>query len=293
MARHEDDLQIAREVVAGSIEAWHRLVERYSSLIYSMERRYLPGESDEVRRTVFVDTLKSLYEEKLAAYDGSSALSTWISLITRRMCVDHLRQRLGRQNVPVWLAHLSERERDVYRLYYLEGLSYAQICAELGDDAVPLPVDELIACFSTLDEKMTPGLRRRLAYDLHARSSGEVLGRVAEFVDTLRAEQQDQSMRSNPDVVLENRVREESVARIRQAMAELPESDQAMLEMFFFRGWTARRIADDQRLSGQRRAYTLINRSVRRLRRVFEAKHAIDNPRRYPAHSAAEAENSP
>src|SRR5215831_19335507 len=111
MVDYSADIQLARSVVAGSLEAWHAFVLRYSGIIFSMVRRYLPDRDDDTRRDAYVRTLEHFYRTGLAHYDGRTRLSTWVMTVTRSRCLDLLRERHGRRRLPTWIQQLSTSDQ--------------------------------------------------------------------------------------------------------------------------------------------------------------------------------------
>ena len=62
-----------------------------------------------------------------------------------------------------------------------------------------------------------------------------------------------------------------AAARVRALLSELPAEERRVLELRFDRGLTVREISKKLKLGGQRRAYTVIDRAIRRLRILMEA----------------------
>jgi RNA polymerase sigma factor (sigma-70 family) len=91
------DVLVAR-AVDGDERAWNQLVERYSSLLWSVCRRFGLSEQDgaDVAQTVWLRLVEHLTDLRSAA-----ALPGWIVTTTRRECVLVLRGR-GRQRAAGW-----------------------------------------------------------------------------------------------------------------------------------------------------------------------------------------------
>jgi DNA-directed RNA polymerase specialized sigma24 family protein len=131
---HAEDLTHAREIVSGSTDAWENFVHRYSGLIFSVIRRYLLKEDEDEQRNVYVRVLEDLYTRRLADYDGSSSLATWVVTVARSRSFDFLRGRYGRRAAPRWLEDCPEHERRVYTLHYIEGLGLREIARRLESE---------------------------------------------------------------------------------------------------------------------------------------------------------------
>ncbi len=127
---HEEDQRLARDILAGNEQAWHRFMERYADLVTHVAGRYL-FDADDVA-AVQTEVFESLYRGKLAAYRGRSSLAAWVAVVTRNITADFLRRRFGRREIPVGLKRLSKLHREIFRLYYIEGATFF---ATLGDSA--------------------------------------------------------------------------------------------------------------------------------------------------------------
>jgi RNA polymerase sigma factor (sigma-70 family) len=256
-----------RAVLAGSDDAWRRFLSRYAGLIEAVIRRYLgPRDRDEIR-AVYADVLESLFLRKLALYEGRAALSTWLALVTRTQVLDHLRRRFGRRHPPQALRRLAKIDRRIFRLYYIEGWSFADVLRAL--EAPGWNEARLLAALRRIETQIGDRWLRRLAYDLHAQSIGAASGRLVAYLDYVRDEFKLSEGAHSPDYHLMEREAQAVAERLRAVMAALPPDQQQILSLRFERGWSARRIADELGLSGPRGAYTLLDRIVRTLRRMM------------------------
>ncbi|MCP4231891.1 MAG: sigma-70 family RNA polymerase sigma factor, partial [bacterium] len=112
----EDDLNLARRVTAGSLEAWHEFLETYAEVIYTVARRHLPSADDDEVRGVYVHTLETLYYGGLRNYRGEMDLRSWLMLVSRRRSIDFLRGRFGRYRESNGVGKLSAIDREVFQL---------------------------------------------------------------------------------------------------------------------------------------------------------------------------------
>ena len=264
LARGED-LALVQSIRAGSVEAWHDFVERYSGIIYSVLRRYFHDE-DEIRDG-YVDVLNELYQGLLEQYAGRSALSTWLVFVARSHAIDTLRRRHGRRELPTAVKAMGDLERQVFQLYYLEGASFDTVRRQSAPSGDSLSTEKLIEILGRIEESLDRRSRRRIAYDLHAPSVGAASGRILEFLDQATEEYQNRCRRLDPDFVLMEKETRATVARVRALIATLPAQEQRILSLRFDAGRSARQIAEELQLGGQRQAYTAIDRALRRLRK--------------------------
>lgn len=266
--KHEADFLWAQEILAGSEEAWHRFVLRYSGLIQAVLRRYL-FDTDSVR-TVYVDVLEKLYRGKLASYRGQAGLSTWLVLVSRNAALDHLRHRLGRRELPTGLRKLGKEDQEIYRLYYIEGLSFSAVCHWAGrEKGEPLKAGNLAAALRRIEARLSDRVLRRIAYDLHAPSVGASSGRLLEFLEQYRRDGATRSWESTPEYDLMEKQARALATQLREHLGKLPAEERDILSLRFEQGLTAAQIAIERNLAGPRKAYTIIDRAIRRLRRLM------------------------
>jgi RNA polymerase sigma-70 factor (ECF subfamily) len=118
----------------------------------------------------------------LRQFRGESSLTTYVTVVARRICVNELAKRAGGKEVPTEAEHLAQtpaeheeapkalvglenleeverllrklpgKERDVVRLYYLEGLSYEEISTDLD-----IPVNSIGPILSRARKKLRGG----------------------------------------------------------------------------------------------------------------------------------------
>jgi DNA-directed RNA polymerase specialized sigma24 family protein len=260
-------VELVRSVLSGSEPAWRRFLTLYGGLIEAMIRRYLGPRDREEVHSVTAEVLESLYLKKLAHYEGRAALSTWLTLVTRNQVLDHLRRRFGRRHPPQALRRLAKNDREIFRLYYVEGWSFADVLRRQASQAPGWNETRLLAALRRIEAQIGDRWLRRLAYDLHAQSVGAASGRLMAYLDHVRDEFKLNEGAHSPDYHLMEREARAVDERLHGIIASLPEDERRILSLRFERGWSARRIADELGLSGPRGAYTLLDRIVRGLRR--------------------------
>jgi RNA polymerase sigma factor (sigma-70 family) len=266
--RHAQDLELAREVVGGSRTAWHRFVHRYSRLIQAVIRRNV-RDGDEAR-TLYAEVLASLYHGRLATYAGRSALSTWLVPVTHGAVIDALRQRLGGRGLRHALKGLAPVEVAVFRRYYLEGLGFSAVRELVRDEnGEALSADRLLLALQRIDDHLGASAAVRLRYDLYAHSVGAASGRLLEYFDHARIESEHAERSQSPEYLFVEREARTLVEDVLARIAALPAEERRLLTLRFANGWTARRIAEELGLDGQRSVYTILDRVIRGLRRVF------------------------
>jgi len=145
--------------------AWNDFVDRFLGLIYHVihytshlrSAPLKPEEVEDIAQEVLVQVVANDYAV-LKQFRGKSSLATYLTVIARRICVhqlakiapthkpipaemkkseeeEHPRARIGlerQEEVLKLLRRLPSKEREVVRLFYLEGRSYEEISAALN-----------------------------------------------------------------------------------------------------------------------------------------------------------------
>jgi RNA polymerase sigma factor (sigma-70 family) len=264
---HPEDLALVRDILAGSVPAWNQFVTRYAGLLWAVIRRYLPVREREEAHTIFASMLSGLYRQKFATYEGRASLSTWLTLVARAEAVDYLRHRFGRKSLPRGLSKLDETEREVFRWYYIEGLGFREVLRQLLARDASWSSHRLVSCLQRIEERVDDRSLRRIAYDLHAQSTGASSGRLLAYLDHVREEFKLYEGAHRPEYYLMEREARRAMDRLRELIEQLPADDRQVYTLRFERGWSAQRIAEELGLADRRLAYTLIDRLKRVIRR--------------------------
>lgn len=165
MALTEIDRRILKQCLARAPGAWEDFVDRFIGVIVHVVRHTAHARSvplgvddlDDLCSEVFVELLKDDFAV-LRRFRGESSLSTYLTVIARRVVVkemtrrrraealghvitshtpdsaaDEANERLERQEeVHALMEHLSTADAEVVRRFYLEGQGYRRIAAEMG-----------------------------------------------------------------------------------------------------------------------------------------------------------------
>jgi len=95
--RDQDDDQVVREVIAGDINAFERLVKRYGALVTSIVKRHVPfDEAEDAIQDIFFRAYRSLPNFK-----NRGGFSQWLSVIAVRTCHDFWREKYRSKELPV------------------------------------------------------------------------------------------------------------------------------------------------------------------------------------------------
>ena len=260
------DLALVRDVLAGSLEAWHELIDRYSGLIFAVIRRRLVMEDEDTWRSVYVDILKSLYDGKLSLYRGDARLSTWLTVFTRSRALDVYRRRHGRHAPPRGYDKLEEFDREVFRLFYIDVLPLEVIAHVLQCKGFSAEADTIIESLQRIGDILDGRLLERLDSQRQSRRWGVDSVRMLTYLARLELDYEERSAGGRPDSHLMEKEASEIAGRVRRSVSRLPPVERQIIFYRFDRGWSAKQISDELGLGGQRRVYTLIDKIVRKLR---------------------------
>ncbi len=266
--RNLEELALAREVSCGSERAWREFVEQYSRLVYSVISRVIFSKEDV--QTVYVSTLEHLYKDKLASFEGRSVLSTWLILVARNKALDFLRSQRGRRRTPAGLKTLSEFDREVFRLYFLEGLDLTAVRVRIHEQFGHGSVDEIVNSLQRVDSRIDKRVLRRIAYDHHAEMMGVGSGRMLEYMEATRSELEERAERLNPEFRLMLEELEIMIGKVKKVVRRLPQEERKVIRLRFEERRSARQIAEELGIDGERRVFTILQRALRRLRALLE-----------------------
>lgn len=173
------DRDLIRRCLHHEAGSWNEFVDRYLGLVFHIInhtahlRSYpiRPDEAEDIAATVLLQVIDNDYAV-FRQFRGKSSLSSYLTVIARRICVQELARRAGIKEKPIksaaepaakpdgapiesadevgkYLKKLPEKERTVVRMYYLEGLTYEEISDELD-----VPVNSIGAILTRARRKM-------------------------------------------------------------------------------------------------------------------------------------------
>ncbi|NIM20059.1 MAG: sigma-70 family RNA polymerase sigma factor [Candidatus Latescibacteria bacterium] len=262
----KESLKLVEQIAAGSEPAWHLFLERYSGLIYHVVRRHLFIADEDDTRNVYVDILKELYNGGLSNYRGESQLSTWLIVVARRRVADFVRVRYGRRRTPRGYDELSEFDKQVLRLVFVERFPLEIVLHTLNWNGHPAETDDIIESIDRIERCIDKRYLSQLDKEHESIKAGTANYRMLEYMIHARLEYEDRARNSTPDVRLIESEIEQKADRLRELISELPILEQRVIDLRFRRGWSARQISERLNLGGQRRTYTIIDRALRKLR---------------------------
>ncbi len=171
MVHDAEEIALVQGCVSGSAEAWRTLMKQYGALVAHAVRSTLlrvlkqadPNLVDDAVQTVWL-ALCADQCRRLRGFEGNSALSTWLTVLSTRRALDYIRSELRKGAMRH--VHLDDENRDlikelqapgdeeqfsmdelfllyeamerlpeddrlILKMYYLDGLSYRSIAEVL------------------------------------------------------------------------------------------------------------------------------------------------------------------
>ena len=261
----DDDLNLMRAVVEGSIESWHAFIHRYTPVIYSVLHRYL-GSTDQIH-DVYAEVLDQLYHGKLATYEGRAALSTWLVFITRSITMDYLRRQNGRQLPSRCFKRLSPFDRRVFTLFFEQDRTLAETRSRLAQEWSPPPsLEDVVDAVGRVHAAVDVRTLKRLPHRRRAESLGLASARLLNFLEHWKAEQEGRNEAADPEALLLAREARERALRILALTGGLSPAEQRLLDLRFEESLSAREIADLTPGSRPRQIYRRLYRLLAKLR---------------------------
>jgi RNA polymerase sigma-70 factor (ECF subfamily) len=183
-----DDRALLQRCLSRKAGAWDDFVDRFLGLIYHVishtahlrSTPLRPEDTEDLAAEILLQIVSNDYAV-LRQFKGNSSLATYLAVIARRICVHELARRSSAQEVrhsdgrppaepeepargEIGLENLEEvekilgklpsRDREVVRLYYLEGRSYEEISTELN-----IPVNTIGPILSRARKKLRQGVK--------------------------------------------------------------------------------------------------------------------------------------
>lgn len=179
------DRELLRRCLARERGSWNDFVDRYLSLIYHVigytahlrSYRLTPEDTEDVAAEILLKIVADDFK-LLRQFRGQSSLATYLTVIARRIAVAELARRQqikdsirrgdviaggvevddapaaqkgmeSLEEVERLLRRLGGREREIVRLYYLEGRTYEEIST-----AVDVPVNTIGSVLSRARKKL-------------------------------------------------------------------------------------------------------------------------------------------
>ncbi len=186
MALTKTDRALLERCLAHKAGAWNEFVDRFLGLIYHVihhtaHLRSVPLRPEDIEDLAAEVMLRIVANDYavLRQFRGEASLATYLTVVSRRICIEELTRRGTIREAPArtdgqpapapepeeppkteygletleevnrLLSKLPSREREVVRLFYLEGRSYEEISTELD-----VPVNSIGPILSRARKKL-------------------------------------------------------------------------------------------------------------------------------------------
>jgi RNA polymerase sigma-70 factor, ECF subfamily len=190
----DEDFRLARRLVTGDPVAWRTLLQRFGRLVLAramatareFNRPLSQTDAEDLCAEVFSRLIDGDYAA-LKRFEGRSTLSTWLSVVTRRIVLRRLsvaarelsfpaREHPSLEAIPgpdteqplaiiisdedralltAGIARLGERQRQLARLFYIERKSYREI-----SEALQMPVNSIGPTLARIHEKLRAAMKQ-------------------------------------------------------------------------------------------------------------------------------------
>ncbi len=263
----EDDLNLLRAVSNGSLPAWHEFLDRYAPLVFGVVHRHLVSEDEDDVRDVYVGVLDSLYHGGLEKYRGDVRLSTWLIVFARSRALDHFRKVHGRRRAPAGYDTLGNFDRRVFHFHFVKRLPVEVTIHLLNWEFRGASVDDLVDAIGRIEETVDKRYLDRIEREHGADRNGVDSLRLLECLLQMKLDYEEKQQSYRPDFQMIEGEKRAALDRIAALVASLSPTERRVVKLRFAEGLSARDIAASLNLRGQRGAYTLIDRVLRKLRR--------------------------
>jgi RNA polymerase sigma-70 factor (ECF subfamily) len=199
------DRDLLKRCLAHQPGAWNDFVDRFLGLVYHVIHHtshlrsapLKPEDTEDLAAEVLLQIVQNDYAV-LRQFKGKASLATYLTVIARRICVHELARRAAArevqpntndkvmteqadeeeaptrgleslEEVEKLLGKLPSKEREVVRLYYLEGRTYEEISTELN-----IPVNTIGPILSRARQKLRKDVKAAPPKHDIQRKAGEV-----------------------------------------------------------------------------------------------------------------------
>ena len=246
--------------------AWREFLERYSSVIMHVVRRY---ESDHGQVTdCYLHACSELSNDgfrRLLRYrpGGAAKFQTWLSAVVANLCVDWGRKQRGRFRPVKAIASLPDLEQLVYRHIYVRGLSREECLHSLQARYPALTGPQLADINSRIFSLLTPQQR----WQLSVRSADMMSLDQSSPSEPDEIPWQAEDPGPGPDQLSEA---EQQLRLLESTMAKLPPRQRLILRLRYQQNLTLEEVARLMRLPDPFRANRQIQAALTALAELMD-----------------------
>ncbi len=252
--------RLTEEFLSDPEGAYRTLLDRYSSVLLRMIRRFFQDPDDVMDLyTVVCERLRAQDFQALRRFRGGSALLPWLSVIVANACRDRLRQTRVAAIPRHILGQLDVRTRLVYRHHVVGHMAPEDAADVISRGGVRCTALDVVESLQRLHDLLRSGVQQRLLRHLDPRSPVSLDVLVERGLD-----QQDTA--SDFAAALDDA---ESLSRLADALHAFPSEDRLLIALRFEQGLTGVEIADLVGADSAARVYTRLRTLLARLRRTL------------------------
>jgi len=102
----QKDAEIVRQIIAGDVNAFEHIVDRYQNLVLAIVKKHVPFDHvEDTLQDVFLRTYRSL-----PTFKSDDGFKPWLSVIAVRTCYDFWREHYKSKELP--MSSLSEQHQE-------------------------------------------------------------------------------------------------------------------------------------------------------------------------------------
>lgn len=249
-------------------EAWARFLELYSPLLLDVIRLFERDNEAVGDCYLFVcEELSRNGFRRLLRFrpDGPARFTTWLSAVTRNLCLDWHRREFGRHRVFESVARLATLEQEVFRGLFVDLLPLEETFLKLRPRYPALTMEKVRQAAARVQQALTP----RQRWLLVARRQRGLAGAERSLEECEAACRLVPSQMPNPETWA---ALQEERACLRRALSRLTARDRLLVGLRFERGMTLEGIARLLQLDNVQRADREIRAVLERLRRALNRR---------------------
>ncbi len=246
--------------------AYRTLLDRYSSVLLRMIRRFFHDQDDVMDLyTVVCERMRAQDYRALRSFRRGSDLLPWLSVVVANASRDRLRQKRVASIPRHVLARLDERTRLVYRHHVAGHLAPEDAADVITRGGVPCTALDVVEELQRLHRLLRAGTQHRLLRHLDPREAVSLDALIERGLD------QPDSAADLDDAISGA----SSLARLNAILATFTTDDRLIVSLRFEQELTVPEIADLVGAESPARIYTRLRTLLARLRRALGEDEAL------------------
>lgn len=238
------DRELGALLDANPAQGWRAFIDQYTPLMLGRLERAGVRDHDE-KMEVYTLVCERLAANGcarlLARRADEGALAAWLAVVVKHAVVDWVRSRAGRRRIFAALKALSERDQQVFELYYWEQRRVSEIAGALSTrTGQAMSVADVMEALGRVNAVLTARHRSEL---VAAAFRARPIEALEDADGGPHADVPDES--ASPEAAL---IEREQRARLEVALARLPSEDAAVLRLHIENGLSLAQVRHALRL---------------------------------------------